>query len=81
MLIRHLPAQDTLNFERRPDGPDGARASHANLITHVKDRPGHDQRYALDARKTQSELGWNAQINFDTGLEDTVRWFLAAYGA
>jgi dTDP-glucose 4,6-dehydratase len=46
------------------------------LITFVTDRPGHDQRYAIDASKLESELGWKAQENFKTGLEKTVRWYL-----
>jgi dTDP-glucose 4,6-dehydratase len=47
-----------------------------NLIEFVTDRPGHDARYAIDASKLESELGWEAQENFDTGIEKTVRWYL-----
>ncbi|WP_199925191.1 dTDP-glucose 4,6-dehydratase [Neorhizobium sp. SOG26] len=50
--------------------------SHASLITYVADRPGHDARYAIDATKLETELGWKAQENFDTGIEKTVRWYL-----
>lgn len=46
------------------------------LIEFVIDRPGHDARYAIDATKLESELGWKAQENFDTGIEKTVRWYL-----
>ncbi|MEQ1719197.1 MAG: dTDP-glucose 4,6-dehydratase [Hyphomicrobium sp.] len=46
------------------------------LITYVTDRPGHDRRYAIDASKLESELGWKAQDNFKSGLERTVRWYL-----
>ncbi|MEO5599254.1 MAG: dTDP-glucose 4,6-dehydratase [Novosphingobium sp.] len=46
------------------------------LITFVTDRPGHDARYAIDASKLESELGWRAQHSFESGLEKTVRWFL-----
>jgi dTDP-glucose 4,6-dehydratase len=46
------------------------------LITFVADRPGHDQRYAIDATKLETELGWRAQENFETGLEKTIRWYL-----
>jgi dTDP-glucose 4,6-dehydratase len=46
------------------------------LIEFVRDRPGHDARYAIDARKLESELGWRAQENFDSGIEKTVRWYL-----
>jgi len=47
-----------------------------NLITFVTDRPGHDARYAIDATKLETELGWRAEENFDTGIEKTVRWYL-----
>ena len=49
---------------------------HRDLITFVKDRPGHDQRYAIDASKLERELGWRALEDFDSGLEKTVRWYL-----
>ncbi|MGY3576863.1 dTDP-glucose 4,6-dehydratase [Bradyrhizobium sp. USDA 4504] len=51
--------------------------SHHDLIQFVKDRPGHDQRYAIDASKLESELGWRAQETFETGIEKTIRWYLA----
>lgn len=54
--------------------PSGA--PHADLITFVADRPGHDARYAVDATKLETELGWMAQETFDTGIEKTVRWYL-----
>ena len=47
-----------------------------DLIEFVTDRPGHDVRYAIDATKLETELGWKAQENFDTGIEKTVRWYL-----
>lgn len=50
--------------------------SHSRLITYVTDRPGHDARYAIDATKLETELGWKAQENFDSGIEKTVRWYL-----
>jgi dTDP-glucose 4,6-dehydratase len=53
-----------------------AGAPHARLIKHVPDRPGHDQRYAIDASKLERELGWRARENFDSGIEKTVRWYL-----
>lgn len=49
---------------------------HAHLISYVTDRPGHDARYAIDATKLETELGWRAQENFDSGIERTVRWYL-----
>lgn len=50
--------------------------SYADLITHVKDRPGHDRRYAIDASKIQKELGWVPEETFETGLRKTVQWYL-----
>ena len=46
------------------------------LIEYVTDRPGHDARYAIDATKLETELGWKAQENFETGIEKTVQWYL-----
>ena len=48
-----------------------------DLITFVKDRPGHDARYAIDATKLEDELGWRAQHNFESGLRATIEWYLA----
>jgi dTDP-glucose 4,6-dehydratase len=53
-----------------------ARRRHRELIRFVADRPGHDARYAIDASKTESELGWHAKESFDSGLAKTVRWYL-----
>jgi dTDP-glucose 4,6-dehydratase len=53
-----------------------ANSSHHDLISFVTDRPGHDQRYAIDASKLENELGWRAQETFETGIEKTVRWYL-----
>ena len=47
------------------------------LITFVKDRPGHDRRYAIDARKIERELGWRPAETFETGIRKTVQWYLA----
>lgn len=58
--------------EMRPD-PAG---SYSRLITYVTDRPGHDRRYAIDARKIERELGWRPAETFDTGIRKTVRWYL-----
>ena len=53
-----------------------AAGSHARLITYVKDRPGHDRRYAIDARKIERELGWRPAETFQSGIRKTVRWYL-----
>ena len=47
-----------------------------HLITYVTDRPGHDMRYAIDSRKLQKELGWEPSLQFEEGIEKTVRWYL-----
>jgi dTDP-glucose 4,6-dehydratase len=53
-----------------------AAGSYKDLITFVKDRPGHDWRYAIDATKLEQKLGWRAAETFDTGIEKTVEWYL-----
>ncbi|MDR9761799.1 dTDP-glucose 4,6-dehydratase [Rhizobium redzepovicii] len=58
------------------DGVYSDKAPHAHLITNVTDRPGHDARYAIDASKLESELGWKAQETFETGIAKTVHWYL-----
>ncbi|MDY0743844.1 dTDP-glucose 4,6-dehydratase [Paucibacter sp. R3-3] len=58
--------------ELRPD----ATGSYKRLITYVKDRPGHDRRYAIDARKIERELGWRPAETFATGIRKTVQWYL-----
>ena len=47
-----------------------------SLITHVTDRKGHDMRYAIDPTKIETELGWKPKYNFDTGIEQTIQWYL-----
>ena len=56
--------------------PSIEHVPHASLIKFVTDRPGHDQRYAIDARKIERELGWKPQESFETGIRKTVRWYL-----
>ncbi|HEY6765694.1 MAG TPA: dTDP-glucose 4,6-dehydratase [Candidatus Sulfotelmatobacter sp.] len=60
------------------DEMSSARAAEPRrkLITFVKDRPGHDRRYAMDARKIERDLGWRPRETFETGLRKTVRWYL-----
>lgn len=64
----------TLLDELRPKA-DGTR--YASQITYVTDRPGHDRRYAIDARKLEAELGWKPAETFETGIRKTVAWYLA----
>lgn len=63
-ICKHL---DTM----RPEG-----SPHADQITYVTDRPGHDWRYAIDASKIERELGWTPRETFESGMEKTVRWYL-----
>lgn len=56
--------------------PDSPFRPHANLITFVEDRPGHDARYAIDASKIHKDLGWTPWETFDSGLRKTVEWYL-----
>ncbi|MDO4232818.1 MAG: dTDP-glucose 4,6-dehydratase [Lautropia sp.] len=58
--------------EMKPD----AAGSYERLITFVKDRPGHDRRYAIDADKIEAELGWRPAETFETGIRKTVKWYL-----
>jgi dTDP-glucose 4,6-dehydratase len=53
-----------------------ANRPREELISFVTDRPGHDARYAIDATKLETELGWRAQENFDSGIDKTVQWYL-----
>jgi dTDP-glucose 4,6-dehydratase len=58
-----------------PNKPEGV-ARYQDLITYVKDRPGHDVRYAIDASKIERKLGWTPEETFETGLRETVEWYL-----
>ncbi|EXG30969.1 MULTISPECIES: dTDP-glucose 4,6-dehydratase [Acinetobacter calcoaceticus/baumannii complex] len=61
--------------ELAPNKPEGV-AQYKDLITYVKDRPGHDVRYAIDATKIKDELNWIPEESFETGLRKTVEWYL-----
>lgn len=61
--------------ELAPNKPAGV-AHYRDLITYVKDRPGHDMRYAIDAGKIERELGWRPEETFETGMRKTVSWYL-----
>ncbi|MBO3115771.1 dTDP-glucose 4,6-dehydratase [Winogradskyella sp. DF17] len=60
-------------MDKRYNKPKG---NSEQLITYVKDRPGHDLRYAIDASKIQKELGWKPSVTFEEGLEKTIDWYL-----
>ena len=64
---------EELAADRKPTGV----ADYRDLITFVKDRPGHDARYAIDASKIERELGWRPQETFESGMRKTVQWYLA----
>jgi dTDP-glucose 4,6-dehydratase len=61
--------------ELRPQHPAGI-AQYYDLVTYVTDRPGHDQRYAIDADKIERELGWVPEETFESGMRKTVEWYL-----
>ncbi|MEM6794454.1 MAG: dTDP-glucose 4,6-dehydratase [Acidobacteriota bacterium] len=73
LVQKALPPAENPALEGREGG---AIEHYRELITFVKDRPGHDQRYAIDSSKIASELGWKARHDFESGLEATVRWYL-----
>ena len=56
--------------------PAADGSPHENLITYVADRPGHDLRYAIDASRIESELGWQPEESFESGMRKTVQWYL-----
>jgi len=57
--------------------PDATHRSHSTLIQYVKDRPGHDRRYAIDSSRITRELGWQPLEDIESGLEKTFDWYLA----
>ena len=63
---------EKLAASRKPD----SITNYTDLITFVEDRPGHDLRYAIDASKLSTQLGWKPQETFATGLEKTILWYL-----
>ena len=63
--------------QRYPNAPQVAGKSASSLITFVTDRPGHDRRYAIDARKLTDELGYQPHERFETGIKKTIAWYLA----
>ncbi|MFA6779567.1 MAG: sugar phosphate nucleotidyltransferase [Paludibacteraceae bacterium] len=72
ILIISTP-YDLPGFKRLLGRPEGA---DLDLITYVTDRLGHDARYAIDSTKLQKELGWEPSLQFEEGIEKTVKWYL-----
>jgi dTDP-glucose 4,6-dehydratase len=68
-LVKELCKQ----MDQKMEQPEG---TSSNLITFVKDRPGHDLRYAIDASKIQNNLGWTPSVIFEEGLSKTIDWYL-----
>jgi len=76
ILDEKVPPQNNPNFTTsHPQSP----ISYKSLVTFVTDRAGHDRRYAIDATKLETELGWKADENFDSGIVKTVDWYLEKY--
>ena len=75
LILKWFRAICDLLEELAPEKPSGID-KYRDLITFVKDRPGHDARYAIDASKIERELGWVPEETFETGLRKTVQWYL-----
>lgn len=67
---------ESLSSDLCPSTSEQKLSSYRELITFVQDRPGHDRRYAIDATKLETELGWKAQENFESGIRRTIQWYL-----
>ncbi len=74
--MSNLDVVNTLCSILDEESPRSDGKSYSEQITFVTDRPGHDRRYAIDARKLEQELGWRPVETFDTGIRKTVRWYL-----
>ena len=74
--IKNLDVVNTICSELDELCPNDPVVPHKNLITFVKDRPGHDRRYAMDATKIESELGWRPKETFESGMRRTIQWYL-----
>ena len=74
--IRNIDVVTTICDLLNEITPSENGSSYADLITHVKDRPGHDFRYAIDARKIKNDLGWSPKESFETGIRKTIHWYL-----
>ncbi|MEX2524051.1 MAG: dTDP-glucose 4,6-dehydratase [Gammaproteobacteria bacterium] len=75
-IVDRLFREDAVLAERFADAPPAGGGEAADLVTFVKDRPGHDRRYAMNIDRIRNELGFQPRESFDSGLEKTVRWYL-----
>lgn len=73
---QNITIAHTICAELDKKKPLEGNKKYADLITYVSDRPGHDQRYAIDASKIENDLGWKADENFDSGIIKTIDWYL-----
>ena len=74
--IRNIDVVRTICDLLNEISPSENGSSYSDLITYVKDRPGHDFRYAIDAGKIQNNLGWSPKESFETGIRKTIHWYL-----
>ena len=74
--IRNIDVVRTICDLLNEISPSENGSSYSDLITYVKDRPGHDFRYAIDAGKIQNDLGWSPKESFETGIRKTIHWYL-----
>jgi dTDP-glucose 4,6-dehydratase len=74
--IRNLDVVHTVCAILDEEKPRADGRRYSEQVTFVKDRPGHDRRYAIDATKIQRELGWTPKQTFETGIRSTVQWYL-----
>ena len=74
--IRNIDVVTTICDLLNEISPSENGSSYSDLITYVKDRPGHDFRYAIDAGKIQNNLGWSPKESFETGIRKTINWYL-----
>ena len=78
VLDEAFDAQESLS-QRFPEAPPAQGRPSSTLITHVTDRAGHDRRYAINAEKISSQLGYKPRFSFETGIRKTVEWYLNNY--
>jgi len=77
--LQIVDAITTILDEKVPAKANIGKESYKELITFVEDRAGHDRRYAIDATKLETQLGWKADENFESGIVKTVEWYLGKY--